>query len=187
MSRWMTTSRLSGLKLTAKLGLAVLLGTLSLGRSYSAHADTMMLKAATTMVYGSAADTYSFAAPSAGTVTADISTLPWPVPLTSLSFSATTASNTLASWSSSASTPGVETFQVSGAGTYFAHVMATAGGSLDLGLYSLVVTFAPSAVPLPTAAGLLLIGILVLLSLQDTMRTPATRSSARNENVMSPA
>jgi hypothetical protein len=59
----------------------------------------------------------------------------------------------------------VETFQV-GAGTYFAHVMASAGGALDLGLYSLMLTFTPSAVPLPTTGGLLLIGLLVLFGLR---------------------
>jgi hypothetical protein len=78
------------------------------------------------------------------------------------------------------STPYVETFQV-GAGTYFAHVVATAGGDLNLGLYSLMLTFTPSAVPLPTAAGLLLIGLLVLFALRGTMRAP------RNESVMYPA
>jgi hypothetical protein len=154
----------------ARFGLlVVVLVTLCLGRSPLAHADTMLL-ATTTMVSGTSASSFSFNTPSDGIVTAQISSLPWPVPLSALSFSATTASDTLSSWSSSApsSTPYIETFQV-GAGTYFAHVMATAGGTLDLGLYSLMLTFTPSAVPLPAAAGMLLIGLLVLFALRRTM------------------
>lgn len=120
-------------------------------------------------------------------MTAQLTGLDWPVPLSSLSFSATTATETLDSWSSSnpsphaldasgtgLSTPFVDTFQV-GAGTYFAHVMATAGGSLDLGLYSLMLTFTPSAVPLPAAVSMLLLGLLVLFALKRTLREGASR------------
>jgi hypothetical protein len=173
---------MNGLGPMARIGMLALLAMLSLGRSPLAHADTL-LKAATTLVYGTSADTYSFDAPSNGTVTAQISSLPWPVPLSALSFSATTATDTLAwSTSSPSSTSQIETFQV-GAGTYFAHVMATAGGSLNLGLYSVMLTFTPSAVPLPAAAGMLLIGLLVLFALGRTMR----ESGPRNESVMSAA
>jgi len=145
---------------------AMLVMLTTLGLSPSAHADTLLM-ASTNLVAGSSATTYSFNAPSAGTVTAQLTSLPWPVPLSSLSFSATSASNTL-STASVTSGSQVETFQV-GSGTYFAHVMATAGGSLDLGLYSLMLTFSPSAVPLPTAGGLLLIGLLVLFGLRRTI------------------
>jgi hypothetical protein len=151
--------------------------------SPAAHADTMLL-ASTNLVTGSSAATFSFDAPGSGTVTAQISSLPWPVPLSALSFSATTATDTLSSWSTTGAmaAPQVEQFQV-GAGTYFAHVMATAGGSLDLGLYSLLVTFTPSAVPLPAAGGMLLIGLLVLFTLRRTFNPTETR----NESVMSAA
>jgi hypothetical protein len=80
------------------------------------------------------------------------------------------------------SSPQFQTFQV-GAGTYFAHVMAIAGGDLNLGLYSLLLTFTPSAVPLPAAAGLLLMGMLVLFALRKTVRT---NPGLGNETVMSP-
>jgi hypothetical protein len=167
----------------ARWTLALVLATLCFGQAPVAEAETM-LKAATTMIYGSSADTYSFTAPGAGTVTAQLSSLPWPVPLTALSFSATSATDTLSSWAAPTGpvslVPHMETFEV-GAGTYFAHVMATAGGSLNLGLYSILLTYTPSAVPLPTAAGLLLIGFLVLYALRGTLRGP------RNESVMYPA
>jgi hypothetical protein len=126
-----------------------------------------MLLATTDLVAGSAADTFSFTTPSSGTVTAQLTSLPWPVPLASLTFSATDASSVLASWSgtpSSSSAPYVETFQV-GSGTYYAHVNAAATGSLDLGLYSLLLTFKPSAVPLPASDWTLLAGVLALFGL----------------------
>jgi hypothetical protein len=176
-----------------RLMTALLLMTLGgLVHSPLAHADSLLL-ASTNLVTGTSSATFSFDAPSAGTVTARISSLPWPVPLTSLSFTATSATTTLASWQSgssfgaralsaaaTSSDPQVETFQV-GAGTYFAHIMATAGGDLNLGLYSLMLTFTPSAVPLPSAIGLLLMGIFVMFALRTTLRAP------RNESVMYPA
>ena len=183
MKRSMMTMK--GLEATARWGLAVLLATLGLARSPLAHADQLLL-ADTTMVSGTSSATFSFNAPSSGMVTARIASLPWPVPLASLSFSASNTSNTLSAWASSGPVtvtsvnPQIETFQV-GTGTYFAHVSATAGGAdgLNLGLYSLMLTFTP--VPLPGAAGLLLIGIFVVLALRSTLRSP------RNESVMYPA
>jgi len=73
--------------------------------------------------------------------------------------------------------PQIETFQV-GAGTYFAHVMATATGELNLGLYSVLFTFTPSAVPLPTTVGLLLVGLLVFFGLRKTVREGAAVEAA---------
>lgn len=169
--------------LASHSGKLVVLATLAVtGHSTAARADTMLL-ASTNLVSGSSAATFSFDAPTNGTVTAMISSTPWPDPLSSLSFSASTATDTLASWSTTdgMSAPQAEKFQV-GAGTYFAHVMATAGGSLNLGLYSLLLTFTPSAVPLPAAAGMLLIGLLVLFALRGTLK-PLTR----NESVMTAA
>lgn len=175
------TKTMKGLQGVARLGLfAVALVTLSLWRAPLAQADTMLL-ASTNLVTGTSAATFSFDAPSAGTVTARIANVEWPVALSALSFSATTATDTLASWSTSSpdTTPQVETFQV-GSGTYFAHVTATAGGDLNLGLYSLLLTFTPSEVPLPAAAGMLLIGLLVLFALRRTIRNV----EPRNESVI---
>ena len=137
-----------------------------------AHADTLLL-ATTDLVTGTAAQTFSFTAPSSGTVTAEISSIPWPAPLGSLSFSASDASNVLSSWSGTSSTmaaPETASFQV-GSGTYFAHVSASAAGSLDLGLYSLMLSFKPAAVPLPASDWTLLIGALALFGLARVVST----------------
>ena len=91
---------ITGLRPMGRFGLAVLLVALAMGRSSLAQADSLLL-ASTDLVSGTSAATFSFDAPTNGTVTARLTSLPWPVPLSALSFSATTASNTLASWSGS--------------------------------------------------------------------------------------
>jgi hypothetical protein len=150
---------------------ALLASVAGLGLSQAPHAlaDTLLL-ADTTLVKGTSAATFSFDAPSAGTVTATVSNLPWPSSLQTLSFQATSASDTLSSWSAlgGADQTGTESFHV-GQGTYFAHIMAVAQGNLDLGLYSLNLTFSPNVVPLPTSNWMLLTGILVLFGLTRVM------------------
>jgi hypothetical protein len=183
----MKTGMASRLGWAAKITLAVLLVAMGFGASPKAQAD-QLLKASTTLVYGSSADTFSFSTPGAGTVTAEVSSLPWPVPLSALSFVATTSSETLSSWSTTSpmASPQIETFDVAGAGTYFAHVMATAGGTLDMGLYSVMLTFSSSAaVPLPAAIELFLLGVFVLLALRGTLLAPGvSRKAPGNESVM---
>jgi hypothetical protein len=149
---------------------AVLASVAVLGLSQAPHAlaDTMLLSD-TTLVKGTSSATFSFAAPGAGTVTATVSNLPWPSSLKTLDFQATTASNTISSWSAlDSNQTGTESFAVS-QGTYFAHIMAVAQGDLDLGLYSLNLTFSPNVVPLPTSNWMLLTGILVLFGLTRVM------------------
>src|ERR1700730_2649733 len=111
---------ISGLRRMARFGLpALVLVGLCLGRSPIAHADQLLL-ATTTLVSGTSASSFSFNTSGAGTVTARVSSLEWQVPVSALSFSSTTATDTLKSWSTSspsATTPYVESFQV-GAGTY---------------------------------------------------------------------
>lgn len=172
-----TMKMFRGWKARSGLALALVLAA-CMAQSPRAHADQMLL-ATTDLVSGTSNATFSFNAPTSGTVTARVTSIPWPTPLSALSFSATTATDTLASWNmggptnvtamglgaTDSSSDGVETFQV-GAGTYFAHIAATAGGALNLGLYSVLLTFSPSAVPLPAAGGMLLIGLLVFLGLR---------------------
>lgn len=125
-----------------------------------AHAGNAIL-ADTTMVTGSSSDVFSFQAPGPGTVTVELTNVAWPQPLTSLSFMAMTPGQVLASWSDPATLMApvsqTESFQVTSGGTYFADVTANAGGTLDLGVYSLWISFTPAnSVPLPSSALLLL-------------------------------
>jgi hypothetical protein len=163
---------------------AVLASSILLGVSQapSAMADTLLL-ADTTLVKGSSTATFSFDAPSGGTVTATVSNLAWPTNLATLQFSATSASDVIKPWApvTDPTKPLTESFQV-GAGTYFAHIMATAGqGDLDLGLYSLNLTFSPNAVPLPTSGWMLLSGVLVLFGLTRVMGMFARLQAPRQE------
>ena len=79
----------------------------------------------------------------------------------------------LASWNSTGVLSETASFDV-GAGTYFAHIIATAGGTLDMGLYSMMMTFTPTSttppVPLPPSGWLLLTGMFVLAGLARAMR-----------------
>jgi len=139
-------------------GIAALLLCLGAG---SARAE-MVLLSSTTLVSGTESASFSFDAPGPGTVEAQVANLDWPQPLTSLNFLATTGNQVLSSWSNQSSLggPNWQTlyFQVR-PGTYFADVLASAGGPLDLGLWSLSLTFTPAAVPLPSSLALLLAGL----------------------------
>jgi hypothetical protein len=135
----------------------------------TADADTILL-AQTTLVSGTQSTTDSFVAPSDGTVTVQLSNLDWPERLSSLSFAASTATHVMSAWSWSALSADAESFEV-GAGTYFAHVTSQATGALNLGLYSLRITFSPSAppVPLPPSDWMLVAGVLALAALARMM------------------
>jgi hypothetical protein len=134
-----------------------------------ARAESILL-AQTTLVAGSESTVDSFTAPTAGTITLNLQTLNWPVPLSALSFSATTASSVLTSWSGTGLSSDVTTFTVA-PGTYYAHIMATADttSALDMGLYSMMLTFTPT-VPLPATGWLLLTGLFVLAGLVRAAR-----------------
>jgi hypothetical protein len=154
----------------AARGSFALTALLCLGAAAGARADQILV-AQTSLISGTASAVDSFTAPSAGTVTVQLSNIPWPTALSSLSFFASSSNQVLASGTvpgltgSSGPSGGmtVESFQVT-PGTYFAHVTGTAAGPLDLGLYSMQVTFAP-AVPLPASGVLLACGLLVLAGL----------------------
>lgn len=161
------------------LGVTALL--LGLGLS-SARADSVLLND-TTLVSGSESSVFSFQAPGPGTVTVELTNLDWPQPLSSLSFLAGNASHVMSSWTESdPGSPGSAnlTFQVAAGGRYFADVIAQAGGSLDLGVYSMCIKFSPptSTVPLPASGGLLLIGIATMVALRRTLRRQPVRAEA---------
>ena len=145
-----------------KLGLLAPLALIGMAAAPHARADSILL-AQTTMVVGSESTVDSFTTPGAGTVNVSLQNLNWPTQLSTLSFAATTASSVLYNGGGAINNE-LATFNVGAAGTYFAHIMATAGGDLNIGLYSLLLTFTPSTnpVPLPSSGWLLLIGMFAL-------------------------
>jgi hypothetical protein len=155
-----------------KLTLVAPVALAALATAPHARADSVLM-AQTTLVSGSASTVDSFTTPSAGTVTVSLQSISWPAALNSLSFSATSASQVLASWNGTGVSSDVATFDVA-AGTYFTHILATAGGTLDVGLYSMLLTFTPNGspppVPLPASGWLLLTGLFVLAGLARAMR-----------------
>ena len=146
-----------------------------------ARADNILL-AQTTLVTGTVSTVDSFTAPTAGTVTVNLQSLNWPASLNALSFSATSSNQVLASWSGTGLASDVATFDVT-AGTYFTHIIATAGGMLDMGLYSMMLTFTPSGspppVPLPASGWMLLTAMFVLAGLARGMRPLELTGPAR--------
>jgi hypothetical protein len=122
----------------------------------------------TTLVSGSQSTVFSFQAPGPGTLSVELTDIDWPQTLSSLSFMATSGSQVLASWSDPGSQSGASlSFQVTG-GRYFADVLATAGGPLDLGLYSLAIQFKPAVSPvaLPASGVLLLTGLVLMVAVR---------------------
>jgi hypothetical protein len=91
-----------------------------------------------------------------GTVSVMLTDLGWPGLMSSLSFAASTSTSLLAQLSK----PGAMSFEITGAGTYFATVYGVADPNLGSGLYSLNLSYAP--VPLPAAAWLLVSGLAFL-------------------------
>jgi hypothetical protein len=124
-----------------------------------------VLDSGVTVVSGSSSQTVTLQAPSAGTLTVTLDNLPLEGYLSSLGLLMTTSTSPLQSaWAYvPASETLTESFNV-GPGTYFAHIMGEAGGTLDLGIYSVDVTFTPS-VPLPGSGWMLLTGVFVMMGL----------------------
>jgi hypothetical protein len=155
------------MRLSFKSGVLVPMALTGLAVAPHAWADTVLL-AQSTMVVGTESTTDTFVAPTAGTVTVSLKSFGWAAPLSALSFSASSATQVLASWSGTGVTSDIATFNV-GPGSYFANIMATASGAMDMGLYSLRMTFTP-AVPLPSSGWLLLTGMFVLAGLARAVR-----------------
>jgi hypothetical protein len=143
------------LRLMPRAGVLVALAIICMTPVTQARAD-MMLLADTTLVTGTQSAVFSFTAPGAGTITATLDNLNWQKPLSSLSFSATSATNVVSTWDATGSM--VETFNVTG-GNYFAHILATTADAMDVGLYSLNLSFSANAVPLPASSWMLVAGI----------------------------
>jgi hypothetical protein len=118
----------------------------------------------TSLVSGSQSEVFSFQAPGPGILSIQLTDVDWPQTLSSLSFMAGTGSQVLTSWSDTGSQSRANlSFQITG-GHYFADVLASAGGTLDLGVYSLSIQFTPtSPVPLPASGVLLLTGLVAII------------------------
>jgi hypothetical protein len=161
-----TTQHVRPRAATGLLALSALV--LGLSTAPAVHADQILV-AQTSMINGTVSTVDSFTAPGTGTVTIQLADIPWPAALSSLSFFASSATQVVASGTvpppnGALSGTLLESFQVT-PGTYFAHITGTAApGPLDLGLYSMQVSFAP-AVPLPAAAWLLGGGLLLIAGL----------------------
>ena len=165
------------LRLSLKGGLLMPMALTGLAVAPHAWADS--LPAQSMMVLGSQTTTDSFTAPTAGTVTLSVTGLDWASGLSALSFSASSATKLLASWSGSGVTSDTATFNV-GPGNYFVNIMATAvPGGLDMGLYSMSLSFSPTpTVPLPSSGWLLLTGMFVLAGLARAVRPPELMGTA---------
>jgi hypothetical protein len=155
------------------VGLALLLGALF--GAQPAQAESVVLAETGLIVGGQTAD-FSMDLPGPGTVSIELTDLGWAMPLSSLTFSITTANSVLDSMSG----PGNSTFNVSSGGAYFAHVGAQAQGALDLGVYSLDVLFNPqgSMVALPASIWLLLGGLVAVASLAQLLSPPPAENAA---------
>jgi hypothetical protein len=132
-----------------------------------AHADSVpaaVLLQQSTLVINQQSNVYAFTAPGPGTLTIDLTDVPWLAQLSSLSFSVDSSQSVLGTMSGA----GQLTVTLSQAGTYYADVTGQAGGPLDLGVYSLQVGFQPQVapVPLPGAILLTLCGLAILGCLQ---------------------
>jgi hypothetical protein len=145
----------------------------------AARAD-MVLVSDTTLVSGTQSWVYSFNVPGPGTITVQLSNLAWPQQLSALSFLASSAEHVMSSWSDEGGLR-TDSFELTRGGTYFADIIATAQGPLDLGVYSLLLGFTPASapVPLPESGRLLLGGALLLLALAWALRrSPAAAGVA---------
>jgi hypothetical protein len=128
----------------------------------TARADSLVL-AQSTLISGTESTSDSFTITAPGTVTVELQNLPWPQTLSSLSFMATNGTQVLSDWSTTSSN--TQSFAVT-PGTYFANISGTTAGALDLGLYSISITFQSGApVPLPASLWLLASSLLVLVAL----------------------
>src|SRR5262249_48637676 len=123
--------------------LAAALWITALFAAPSAHADTLLMDQST-MVSGTFSSVHSFTTTQAGALTLRLENIAWPEQLSALSCNLYGKDVMLGSLA----TTGEIHLNLAGPGTFFSHVFAQSGGALDLGLFSIKVTFAPT-VPLP--------------------------------------
>ena len=124
------------------------------------------------MVSGSYSGVETFSVTRPGTLTIRLENISWPERLAQLNCSIYSQTGFMHSLTDSATL----TFDIAGAGTYFANLSAGAGGLLNLGLFSFKVSFVPSAPPVPVPAAVWLLGsVLGIFGLRQRV-LPALRS-----------
>jgi hypothetical protein len=127
------------------------------------------------------ANSFTFSTPSAGTLDVTLQDVGWPAVLASLTASIYTSTGALGTLDTS----GQLIFAVSGPMRLSAFVNSQAQGLLDMGLFSLDVTFAPAEVPVPLpGAGVLFLGGIGLFVGFGFRRHRRGSPDARNEIVM---
>ncbi len=144
-----------------RAGVLVCLAVLGAWQAPAAVASMVLME--TNVFFDSQSQMVSFVAPSAGTFTAELADLAWPQALSAFSFTASSASQVLTSWTMPTTNQAAtyfKTFSVGTAGTYWAQLTGVASpGTYDMGAYGLSISFAPSAVPLPASDWMLLAGL----------------------------
>jgi hypothetical protein len=157
---------------------AVLIATV-LG-SYAARADQILSDSH--MMTGTSVISdvgYKFTVAGPGVLDVSLKDLSWPTSsLTDLSFSANTPTNLLGQFNGA----GAASYDITSGGTIYAYVTGEAtnpasGPAYGAGLYTLDISFTPSAVPLPASLGLLLVALmgfaLVQRGFADSRASPA--------------
>ena len=129
-----------------------------------AKADTITSTAPmeqTTLVFGQQTNLYSFDTTGAGTLSISLKDWDFPVALQQFTASILSQDQVLGSLDPSASGDWQFSVPIQSAGPFDAFVAAQAGtfDGLQLGAYSMSITFTPSPVPLPPALDLLLGGV----------------------------
>jgi hypothetical protein len=131
-------------------------GALAIG---SAGASEVLYDSAG-FIRGQQAGMESFNVSGPGTLTVELTNVPWPMALSSLNATISSPQFGLLGPEMGA---GTESFQVTG-GEIFAQWFGNAQGPLDTGVYGLKIEFSPNgiAVPLPTSIALLVSGLALL-------------------------
>jgi hypothetical protein len=141
--------------------------------SYAARADQILSDShmlAGTSVISDVGYTFTLSGP--GTLSVNLKDLSWPTSsLTDLSFSAFSVGGSSMSLIGQFDGAGMANYDIGSGGTIYAYVTGEAsnpasGPAFGAGLYTLDISFAPSAVPLPASLGLLLAALLGFAVLQ---------------------
>lgn len=155
-----------------RFGYLAALVLLAVVHAPSARAETV-LAGTTQMISGTQSYTVAFKAPGSGTISVELAAMPWSErvgTITSLSVVATSADQVLGN--AAASEP--LQFSVDGAGAFFAHISGVVQGGLQLGLFSVKISFMPSAVPLPASSWLLIAALALIFAAPALRRRKAS-------------